>query len=93
MDGLFSLAPRFGNPPARALPGCVKFYCFYCSPVADLTLTRQFSLESNSRAIDYCNDVAELRRVAKTLLSAWHLQADITRHYGAQAMGIASAAL
>jgi hypothetical protein len=93
VDGLFSLAPRFGNPPARALPGCVKFYCFYCSPVADLTLTRQFSLESHSRAIDSCNDVAELRRVAKTLLSAWHLQADMTRHYGAQAMGIASAAL
>ena len=60
---------------------------------ADLTLPRQFSLESHSRAIDSCDDVAELRRVAKTLLSAWHLQADMTRHYGAQAMGIAKAAL
>ena len=82
-------ATRPQDPP----PGCVKFYCFCCSPVADLTLTRQFSLESHSRAIDSCDDVAELRRVAKTLLSAWHLQVDMTRHYGAQAMGIASAAL
>ena len=93
MNGLFSLAPRFGNPPARPTPGCVKFYCFCIAPVADFTLTRLFSLESQSRAIDSCDDVAELRRVAKTLLSAWHLQADMTRHYGAQAMGIAKAAL
>ena len=91
--GLSVWRPGFGNPPATPLSGCVKFYCFCCSPVADLTLTRQFSLESHSRAIDSCDDVAELRRVAKTLLSAWHLQADMTRHYGAQAMGIARAAL
>ncbi len=56
--------------------------------MGDLSLTRQFSLESHSRAIDSCDDVAELRRIAKTLLSAWHLQADMTRHYGAQALGI-----
>jgi len=80
------------RPPAPP-PSCVKFYCFCSAPVADLTLSRQFSLESHSRAIDSCDDVAELRRVAKTLLSAWHLQADMTRHYGAQAMGIAKAAL
>ena len=91
--GYLSLAPPFGNPPASPRSGIVKFYCFRSSPMADLTLSRQFSLESHSRAIDSCDDVAELRRVAKTLLSAWHLQADMTRHYGAQAMGIASSAL
>jgi hypothetical protein len=60
--------------------------------VGDLSLTRQFTLESQSRAIDACNDITELRRIAKTLLSAWHLQADMTRHYGAQAMGISRGA-
>ncbi|MEB3326690.1 MAG: hypothetical protein VKI39_03165 [Synechococcus sp.] len=59
--------------------------------MGDLTLTRQFSLESQSRAIDACDDVAELRRIAKTLLSAWHLQADMTRYFGAQAMGMGDA--
>jgi len=56
--------------------------------MVDLSLSRQFTLESQARAIDACDDVAELRRLAKTLLSAWHLQADMTRHYGAQALGI-----
>jgi hypothetical protein len=58
--------------------------------VGDTNLMRQFTLESQSRAIDACDDVIELRRIAKTLLSAWHMQADMTRHYGAQAMGISS---
>jgi len=57
-------------------------------PSTDLGLSRQFSLEAQSRAIDACDDPAELRRIAKTLLNAWHMQADMTRHYGAQAMGI-----
>ena len=57
---------------------------------SDLGLSRQFSLEAQSRAIDACDDPAELRRIAKTLLNAWHMQADMTRHYGAQAMGITS---
>ncbi len=56
--------------------------------MGDTSLSRQFTLEFQSRAIDACDDVAELRRIAKTLLSAWQLQADMTRHYGAQAMGI-----
>ena len=48
--------------------------------------------ESQSRAIDSCDDPAELRRIAKILLSAWHLQSDMTRHYGAQALGIRTGA-
>ena len=53
-----------------------------------LSLSRQFALEQQTRAIEACHDIEELRRVAKTLLSAWHLQSDMTRYYGAQAMGI-----
>jgi len=64
----------------------------FCNTAAkamlDRDLSRQFVVESQSRAIDSCNDVAELRRIAKTLLTAWHLQSDMTRYFGAQAMGI-----
>jgi hypothetical protein len=60
--------------------------------VGDLNLSRQFMLESQSRAIDSCDDPAELRRIAKILLSAWHLQSDMARHYGAQALGIRTGA-
>jgi hypothetical protein len=57
--------------------------------MADATLSRQFALEAHSRAIDGCHDIEELRRIAKTLLTAWHHQQDMTRHYGAQALGMA----
>jgi hypothetical protein len=56
--------------------------------VDSLSLSRQFTLESGSRAIDACEDPAELRRIAKMLLSAWQMQSDLTRHYGAQALGL-----
>ncbi|MEB3320999.1 MAG: hypothetical protein VKI63_08685 [Cyanobium sp.] len=56
--------------------------------MGDLALSRQFTIESQSRAIDSCEDIDELRRIAKTLLSAWHMQSDMTRHYGAQVMGL-----
>jgi len=52
------------------------------------SLSRQFTLEAGSRAIDACEDLEDLRQIAKTLLSAWHLQADMTRHYGAQSLGL-----
>ena len=55
-----------------------------------LSLSRQFTLESGARAIDACDDPAELRRIAKMLLSAWQLQSDLTRHYGAQTLGLPS---
>jgi hypothetical protein len=32
----------------------------------------------------------ELRRIAQMLLSAWQLQSDLTRYYGAQALGLPS---
>jgi hypothetical protein len=51
------------------------------------SLSRQFSTELHSRAIDACSDVDELRRVAKTLLAAWQLQAEMSERYGAELLG------
>jgi hypothetical protein len=42
----------------------------------------------HSRAIDSCSDVEELRRVAKTLLTAWQLQAEMSERYGAELLGL-----
>lgn len=53
-----------------------------------LSLERRFTLESQQRVIDGCSDIEELRRLAKTLLAAWHLQAEFSQQYGAQALGI-----
>lgn len=58
--------------------------------MTDLELTRRFAMESQTRAIDGCDDIEELRRLAKKLLVAWYQQSDMTRHYGAQAMGLGS---
>jgi len=69
-------------------PDFVTFHKADTFAMGDLALTRQFLLESQSRAIDSCDDIAELRRLAKTLLNAWSMQTDMTRHYGAQALGI-----
>ncbi|MEB3260823.1 MAG: hypothetical protein VKP63_09390 [Cyanobacteriota bacterium] len=52
------------------------------------SLSRQFSTELHSRAIDACSDVEELRRVAKTLLTAWQLQAEMSERYGAELLGL-----
>ena len=55
---------------------------------AFLSVNRQFSIAVHSRAIDSCNDIEELRKVAKTLLTAWQHQAEFSEHYGAQLLGI-----
>ena len=39
-------------------------------------------------AIDGCTDIEELRKVAKTLLTAWQYQAEFSEQYGAQLLGI-----
>jgi len=52
------------------------------------SLSRQFSNELHARAIDSCTDIDELRRVAKTLLSAWQLQAELSEQYGAELLGL-----
>ena len=53
-----------------------------------LSLSRQFAVETHSRAIDSCTDLEDLRKVAKSLLNAWQLQAMFSEMYGAQALGI-----
>ncbi|MFM7267757.1 MAG: hypothetical protein ACKOZT_04105 [Cyanobium sp.] len=73
--------PRLALLPLNVLQQCIE-------TMLDQDLSRQFVVETQARAIDACNDVAELRRIAKTLLTAWHLQTDMTRHFGAQALGI-----
>jgi hypothetical protein len=45
-------------------------------------------VEAHSRAIDNCQDIDELRRVAKSLLRAWQLQAMFSTRYGAEALGL-----
>jgi hypothetical protein len=52
------------------------------------SLSRKFSTELHSRAIDACTDIDELRRVAKTLLSAWQMQAEMSEQYGAELLGL-----
>ena len=54
-------------------------------------LTRQFAIESQTRAIDTCDDINELRSLAKRLLNAWYMQSDMTREFGAQALGMGRA--
>lgn len=78
--------------PAAAPFNPVTFYepHFVCThfPMAELELARRFAMESQARAIDGCNDIDELRQLTKKLLVAWYQQSDMTRHYGAQAMGL-----
>jgi len=73
--------------PARAGPRFVAFRNLRTYPLIKPSLARQFELEAQSRAIQGCTDMEELRGVAMSLLKAWHMQAEMTKHFGAQAMG------
>ena len=79
---------------AEKLIGRMAFLGFIANthhdnPVQDsLSLSRQFSVEAHARAIDSCTELEDLRKVAKSLLKAWQLQAMFTEMYGAQALGI-----
>ena len=53
-----------------------------------LSLSRGFTVEQYSRVIDRCQDVDELRSLAKLLLKIWHQQADFNEQYGAQLLQI-----
>ena len=53
-----------------------------------LSLSRGFTVEKYSRVIDRCQDVEELRSLAKLLLKVWRQQADFNEHYGAQLLQI-----
>lgn len=84
-EGAGNRRPAFSQVP-------VAFrYLKFVAMSDSLSLSRQFSLESQSRAIENCGDIEELRRVAQTLLKAWHLQSEFSQRYGAQALGIVPA--
>ena len=53
-----------------------------------LSLSRQFAIESHARAIDACENLDELRAVAKSLLQAWQLQASMSEDLVGQLMGL-----
>jgi len=53
-----------------------------------LSLSRQFAVEAQARAIDTCTDIEELRKVSKSLLSLWQMQAMFSEQYGAELLGI-----
>lgn len=74
---------RRGTKPAHIV------LLFIHGTMGNDTLSRQFAIEAQIRAIDHCSDLQELRSLAKSLLSAWYLQSDLTREFGAQALGMA----
>ncbi len=53
-----------------------------------LSLSRGFTVEQYSRVIDRCQDVEELRSLAKLLLKVWRQQADFNEHYGARMLQV-----
>ena len=64
----------------------VYTYTFLAMP--DRSLARHFLHETQARAIDASADLEELRALAKSLLSAWHAQAEMSKLYGAKALGL-----
>lgn len=58
-----------------------------------LSLSRQFAIEAHARAIDSCDDLEDLRTVAKSLLQAWQMQASVSEDLVAQLMGLQPRAL
>ena len=52
----------------------------------DRSLSREFTIAMQERAIESCDDIEQLRSVAKTLLRAWQMQASFTEDYAAQSM-------
>lgn len=75
--------------PAAHRSASVTFRYFTTVAMSEaLSLNRQFAVEMHSRAIDTCNDIEELRKVAKTLLSAWQMQADFSERFGAELLGL-----
>ncbi len=50
------------------------------------SLSREFTIAMQERAIEHCDNIEQLRSVAKTLLRAWHMQASFTEDYAAQLM-------
>jgi len=53
-----------------------------------LSLGRQFAVEAHGRAIDNCTDIEDLRRISRSLLELWQLQASFSEEYGAQLLAL-----
>jgi hypothetical protein len=56
------------------------------SQAFQLSLSESFSQQRFSRCIDECNDVKELRSIAKVLLSGWYTQRAASRWIMNQAL-------
>lgn len=56
--------------------------------VESLSLTRQFAIEAQARAIDSCEDIETLRSLARNLLQVWQLQASLSEELAAQSLGL-----
>ena len=57
-------------------------------PVESLSLSRQFAIEAQVRAIDSCQDIETLRSLARDLLHVWQLQASLSEELAAQSLGL-----
>ncbi|MCT0213523.1 MULTISPECIES: hypothetical protein [unclassified Synechococcus] len=53
-----------------------------------LSLSRQFAVEAHARAIDSCTEIEDLRRISKSLLELWQLQASFSAQYGAELLSL-----
>ena len=53
-----------------------------------LSLSRQFAIEAQARAIDSCQDIETLRSLARHLLQVWQLQASLSEELAAQSLGL-----
>ena len=56
--------------------------------IKPLSLSRQFMIESQVRAIESCQDIEALRDLARQLLQVWQLQASLSEDLAAQALGL-----
>ena len=56
--------------------------------VERLSLSRQFAIEAQARAIDSCQDIETLRSLARNLLQVWQLQASLSEQLAAQSLGL-----
>ncbi len=56
--------------------------------VESLSLSRQFAIEAQARAIDSCDDIETLRSLARNLLQVWQLQASLSEELAAQSLGL-----
>jgi hypothetical protein len=52
------------------------------------SLSRQFAIEAQARAIDSCEDIETLRSLARHLLQVWQLQASLSEQLVAQSLGL-----